>query len=140
MIVHLLTALQDENSGLINAIEVYAGSEGGDVTVKCSSSSSDSPKFICRQKCEEGSLLKTSGVRAQSGRYSLEWRKEGDSKDVFMTIRQLTKSDSGLYRCGVNESEQAFYKDIQVIVVDGEFLLNVMKIFFIVLRNGGNYI
>ncbi len=122
MIVHLLTALQDENSGLIDAISVFTRTKGEDVTVKCSDSLSRSLKFICRQTCEENILIETTDVRARSGRYSLEWRKKGVlTGEVLVTIRQLTESDSGLYRCG---SLHSSHEEFRVIVIDGEFLLS----------------
>ena len=45
-----------------------------------------------------------------------------------MTITHLTKSDSGQYRCGLGrELVPDKYTDFEVRVVDGEFLLKVIK-------------
>lgn len=45
-----------------------------------------------------------------------------------MTITQLTSSDSGLYMCGMGQTlSAASFRQFEVVVVDGEFLLKVMK-------------
>ena len=47
---------------------------------------------------------------------------------MTVTITQLTKSDSGRYRCGLGGSSGPdSYTDFDVIVTDGEFLLKVIK-------------
>lgn len=117
MIVHLLTALQDENTGLINAYTVYGRIEGEDVTVKCSYSGSW--KFFCRGQCKEKDvLIETNLDKHQSGRYSIESK----TQFLYVTITQLTKSDSGLYRCGsgTTQSSRSSYEKFEIIVVDGE--------------------
>ncbi len=47
-----------------------------------------------------------------------------------MTITQLTKSDSGRYWCGSGRFlTPDSYQLFEIIVVDGEFLLKVIKMF-----------
>ncbi|XP_054465774.1 uncharacterized protein LOC129100220 isoform X2 [Anoplopoma fimbria] len=112
LIVFFFLYLQDGNNGLVKA-QVYTGAEGGDVRVKCPSSLLGSRKIFCKEPCEpEDILIKTTNVRAQKGRYSIEWMSERTKVDV--TIKQLTKSDSGLYRCVSGSSSH----QIEVIVVD----------------------
>ena len=76
--------------------------------------------FFCKEKCEEGNvLIETTDVRAQSGRYSLEY------KDFFLyvSISQLTKSDSGRYRCGLERTVLTDeFSEFEIRVSDGEFL------------------
>ncbi|XP_042265115.1 uncharacterized protein LOC121895757 [Thunnus maccoyii] len=94
---------------LINAeIPVHEGTEGGIITVTCDFNFSGKKKFFCKEKCEEGNvLIDTTDVRAQNGRYSLEY-KEGFypvySTILYVSISQLTKSDSGRYRCGLERT------------------------------------
>ena len=47
---------------------------------------------------------------------------------MSVTITQLTKSDSGRYRCGLGRSlVPDSYSEFDLIVKDGEFLLKVTK-------------
>ncbi|XP_044206461.1 uncharacterized protein LOC122981772 isoform X2 [Thunnus albacares] len=116
-----LSALQDGNTGLVNAIDVFAGAEGGSGSMSCIFTSSGSTKFFCKGECkEEEILIKTDGVTAQSGRYSISY-KDGSSgrRIVIVTIIQLTKSDSGQYRCGLGGSlVPDDYSDFNIIVTD----------------------
>ncbi|XP_054465793.1 uncharacterized protein LOC129100238 isoform X2 [Anoplopoma fimbria] len=112
LIVFFFLYLQDGNNGLVK-VQVYTAAEGGNVRVECPSSSFGSWKIFCKEPCEqEDILIERTNVRAQKGRYSIEWMR--GSRDVDVTIRQLTKSDSGLYRCGSRYSSH----QIEVIVVD----------------------
>ncbi|XP_031694962.1 uncharacterized protein LOC116377459 isoform X2 [Anarrhichthys ocellatus] len=109
LICFFFLSLQDGNNGLIL---IYTGTEGKGVTVKCSSSSSGSRKILCKDPCkQEDNIIETTDDRAQKGRFSIEWSRSGG---VSVTIRQLTKSDSGLYGCGIKSSYQQF----EILVVD----------------------
>ncbi|XP_038554094.1 polymeric immunoglobulin receptor-like isoform X2 [Micropterus salmoides] len=111
----VVDALQDGNTGLTNAQipSVYTGTEGGDVEVRCPFSSYGTSMFFCKRECKpEDILIHTTGVRDQRGRYSIRYDGGGN---VFVSITQLTKSDSGLYRCGLGGSNITF----EIIVVDG---------------------
>ncbi|KAI4824452.1 hypothetical protein KUCAC02_012963 [Chaenocephalus aceratus] len=113
----LLFSLQDGSTGLVSAqVSVYSGIEGEDVRVECSFPSYRTRKFFCKEPCDnEDVLIETTGASAQSGRYSIDDKDGG----LFVTITQLTKSDSGRYRCAAGTSlTQALYKDIEIIVVD----------------------
>ena len=124
------TALQDGNSGLAKAqIYVYTGTEGEDIRVTCPFPSSGSTKVFCKNDCKEKDLLiETTDVSAQSGRYRIKYEELHPGADVSVSISQLTKSDSGWYSCGLNGSTMS-YGHFRITVVDGEFLLNIMKIF-----------
>uniref|UniRef100_A0A3B4XDR5 Immunoglobulin V-set domain-containing protein n=1 Tax=Seriola lalandi dorsalis TaxID=1841481 RepID=A0A3B4XDR5_SERLL len=65
-------------------------------------------------------LIETTNNRARSGRYKMEY-KEGslNGGDLFVTIKQLTKSDSGRYRCRLGTSLSS-YDDLEIIVTDGD--------------------
>ncbi|XP_045913604.1 uncharacterized protein LOC123975860 [Micropterus dolomieu] len=117
LICFFFLSLQDGNTGLTNAQipSVYTGTEGGDITVRCPFSSPGVRKFFCKRKCKpEDILIETTGVRDQRGRYSIRYEGGFFLDNVFVSITQLTKSDSGLYRCGLDRSNITF----EIIVVD----------------------
>ena len=117
------TALQDGNTGLAKAqIFLNTGTEGEDIRVKCSFSQSGTKMFFCKNECKQGDLLiETSDDTAQSGRYGMEYEKLRPGANVWVSISQLTKSDSGLYRCGLGRPlSPDLYADFEIRVVDGE--------------------
>ncbi|XP_042265586.1 uncharacterized protein LOC121896026 isoform X1 [Thunnus maccoyii] len=120
-----LSALQDGNTGLVNAINLIAGTEGGNGSIICSFTSFGSTVFFCKGECkEEDILIKTDGVTAQSGRYNIRY-KDGSSgrRNVTVTFTQLTKSDSGRYRFGLGGSSVPdSYWDFDLIVTDAATL------------------
>ncbi|XP_019204980.1 uncharacterized protein LOC109196134 isoform X2 [Oreochromis niloticus] len=68
-------------------------------------------KYFCRGECEGNNiLLQTYDVRAQLGRYIIEY----SSGVLYVSITQLTKSDSGRYRCYLSGS----FRDFEVTVTD----------------------
>ncbi|XP_038577612.1 uncharacterized protein LOC119905013 isoform X6 [Micropterus salmoides] len=114
LICFFFLSLQDGNTGLTNAqiTSVHTGTEGGDIRVGCSFSSYGTSMFFCKRECKpEDILIHTTGVRDQRGRYSITY--EG-GENVVVSITQLTKSDSGLYSCGLGGSNIKF----EIIVVD----------------------
>ncbi|CAK6980114.1 uncharacterized protein LOC121896026 isoform X1 [Scomber scombrus] len=120
-----LSALQNGNTGLSNAVVLYVGAEGGSGSLHCYLTSSGNTKFFCKGECkEENILIKTDGVTAQSGRYSIEYKdKSSGRRTVTVTIKQLTKSDSGRYRYGLGGSlVPDYYCEFDLIVKDGATL------------------
>ncbi|XP_074538223.1 uncharacterized protein LOC141799765 isoform X2 [Halichoeres trimaculatus] len=88
-------------------IRVRTGA-GGNITVGCTFTFSRSRKVFCRGDCEDGDILvETSGVSNQRGRYSIEC-KEGNypltTTMIYVSITNLTKSDSGRYSCELGRS------------------------------------
>ncbi|XP_022618898.1 CMRF35-like molecule 8 isoform X3 [Seriola dumerili] len=80
-------------------ITLYTASEGQSISFEFPfTQAANSRRYLCKGECtEEGSLITTHHATAQVGRYSLRYH-EG----LFeVTIENLTKSDSGQYRCGV---------------------------------------
>ncbi|XP_053279946.1 CMRF35-like molecule 5 [Pleuronectes platessa] len=87
---------------------VFTGPEGGSVTVSCLFNFSGWKKLFCRKSCEDGDvLIETKDDSAQRGRYSIRY-KEGtfpvSYAFVNVTIKDLKKSDSGKYTCGLKRS------------------------------------
>ncbi|KAF3697367.1 hypothetical protein EXN66_Car013047 [Channa argus] len=99
-------ALQDGNTGLTNPqITSYTGTEGGNITARCSFSFSGRKKLFCKGDCTSGNILiKTTNDIAQRSRYSIEY-KEGffpsTQTVMYVKLTQLKKSDSGWYMCGL---------------------------------------
>uniref|UniRef100_A0A667WGP9 Immunoglobulin domain-containing protein n=1 Tax=Myripristis murdjan TaxID=586833 RepID=A0A667WGP9_9TELE len=93
---------------------VSMGTEGEDVTVGCFYNlAKDKEKYFCKGTCTgEDILIETSQDRYQNV--------------FYVTITQLTKSDSGTYYCGVNRTINDTYMNIQIDVQDGEFLLKMI--------------
>ncbi|XP_031169034.2 uncharacterized protein LOC116059905 [Sander lucioperca] len=121
LICFFFLSLQDGNSGLANAqISVFTGTEGEDIRVECYFSRSGTTRFFCKNKCKQGDLLiETTDVTAQSGRYGMEYKYETvePEANVSVSISQLTRSDSGLYSCGLNGSTMLNVY-FRIIVVD----------------------
>ncbi|XP_038577624.1 polymeric immunoglobulin receptor-like isoform X1 [Micropterus salmoides] len=116
------SALCGGNTGLVSAkVNIYTGAEGETGTINCNVSLSGSRKFFCKNECKaEDILVKTDDVRAQSGRYSIEYRDGSSGRGIVsVTITNLTKSDSGRYRCGLGgTSVPESFSDFEVRVSD----------------------
>uniref|UniRef100_A0A3B4TQK1 Immunoglobulin subtype domain-containing protein n=1 Tax=Seriola dumerili TaxID=41447 RepID=A0A3B4TQK1_SERDU len=102
----------------------YSSTIGGNVTIRCSLGAAErNRKFLCREDCKKV-LIGTIDVVAKSGKYSIEYGTfPVSSTYLYVSITQLTKSDSGRYRCGL---ERPFlpdsYWEFEIRVTDGEFL------------------
>ncbi|XP_030588679.1 uncharacterized protein LOC115782576 [Archocentrus centrarchus] len=119
-----LTALQDGNTGLVNAeILTSRAVEGGNITVGCRFYFSGERKLFCKEKCEDGGILvETSADAAQSGRYNIRYEKNSDIRSdhiLYVSITQLKKSDSGWYRCSLDRSWRPDSNfDFEIIVTE----------------------
>ncbi|KAM3617239.1 uncharacterized protein V6R79_003739 [Siganus canaliculatus] len=98
---------------------IYTGPEGGTGTINCHLARSGSRKFFCKDQCGPGDVLvQTDGDSAQRGRFSITYKDESSARGIVsVTITNMTRSDSGRYRCGLGgtslpESHSDF--DIQV--------------------------
>ncbi|CAJ1055393.1 polymeric immunoglobulin receptor-like [Xyrichtys novacula] len=76
--------------------------EGEDVRSICSSSVYRQWKFLCKGECktDEDILIETEASNTQNGRYGLEYT----NYQLYLTIKQATKSDTGKYRCGFGKA------------------------------------
>ncbi|XP_030278177.1 collagen alpha-6(VI) chain-like [Sparus aurata] len=117
-------ALWDGNTGLINAqTPIFTEKVGGKITYACSFLSfSGSRKIFCKEECEEKDILvETTGDRAQRGRYGIRYEGEvyESSSFLYVSITNLTKSDSGRYRCRLDRNvSSSAHKDIEIRVED----------------------
>lgn len=78
-------------------------------------------KFFCTGECEVN-LLETTDDRAERGRYSIEYKGGFLERVLYVSIRQLTKRDSGQYWCGLGGFFKDSYHEFNITVTDGEFL------------------
>ncbi|XP_063319723.1 uncharacterized protein LOC134618304 [Pelmatolapia mariae] len=104
------TALQDGNPEVTNAQNLYYGVIGGDFKAGFSFKSPGTWKMFCREECEgENILINTTDVRAQTGRYSIEYYFDYDARYYVLSvsISKLTESDSGQYSCGLGGSSSS---------------------------------
>ncbi|XP_067334942.1 uncharacterized protein [Channa argus] len=104
LICFFFLSLQDGNTGLTNAqITTHTGTEGGNIRVRCSFSFFGRRTLFCKGDCTTGNILiETTSNRAQSGRYSIEYKEGSLQSLMYVSITQLKKSDSGLYRCSLD--------------------------------------
>ncbi|XP_062270922.1 polymeric immunoglobulin receptor-like [Scomber scombrus] len=91
----------DANSTLSSGVSVC--SEAVSFKVRCSFPSAGLfPLFFCKDSCrKQDVLIETSQSTAERGRYRIDYDKNGV---FYVTIATLTKSDSGLYSCGVDRT------------------------------------
>ncbi|XP_041668524.1 polymeric immunoglobulin receptor-like isoform X2 [Cheilinus undulatus] len=107
-------------------LSIFSGATGGNGTISCRFTVHDDKKFFCKDDCKgENILVQTDGVIAANGRYSMSYTevsKAGSSSEkskLAVTIRNLMKSDSGRYRCGIGETNAPRdFSDFEVRVVD----------------------
>ncbi|XP_071333569.1 CMRF35-like molecule 8 [Trachinotus anak] len=115
-------SLQDVNIGFINAeISIYKGTDGGNITVECLFSSTAHRKYVCRDKCRKKDILiETNRDRDQSGRYSIMFKgRRSGGGTLYVTITQLTQSDSGRYGCGLDKPFSGDpYREFNIIVTN----------------------
>ncbi|XP_043977525.1 uncharacterized protein LOC122833684 isoform X2 [Gambusia affinis] len=93
---------------------------GSSVTVACSFEDSGRKRLFCRGECgNEEVLVQTDGVRADRGRYSIEYEKRQKSAVLLVTITQLVQSDSGRYRCKLDRAIRSdLDRDFYITVTD----------------------
>ncbi|XP_076597242.1 polymeric immunoglobulin receptor-like [Chaetodon auriga] len=114
--IRVSEALLDGNSGFVRSV-----AEGDSMTFGCSGTVYGKQKFFCRGECkkDEDVLIETDGNRAQSGRYSLEY-KEGSKFGLYVTIREASRSDTGQYSCGYGRalSPESNRKFPIIVIID----------------------
>ncbi|XP_023190634.1 uncharacterized protein LOC111608783 [Xiphophorus maculatus] len=93
---------------------------GSSVTVACSFGDSGRKRLFCRGECgKDEVLVQTDGVRADRGRYSIEYENRLKSAVLLVTITQLTQSDSGRYRCKMDRTIRSdLHRDFYITVTD----------------------
>lgn len=127
------TALQDGNTGLTDAQQLYTRTEGGNITVTCPFLFHGETKLFCRNECKvDDKLIETQRNSFQRGRYRIKYNRGAviENAILYVSITHLIKSDSGWYRCGLKERLISDgHTDFELRVTDGEFLLKVFEMF-----------
>ncbi|XP_029994481.1 CMRF35-like molecule 5 [Sphaeramia orbicularis] len=128
-LIFFFLTLQDGNIGLVSGdgntgitkveIPVYEMTEGETITVKCMfywlSGLERQRKMFCRNECEKGDILvETSKKKAQKGRHGI--RLGSSATELYVTIRHLRKSDSGLYQCVLERFGPDGYDEFRIKV------------------------
>ncbi|XP_034060321.1 CMRF35-like molecule 8 isoform X2 [Gymnodraco acuticeps] len=87
------------------------------IVVECSFTRSGTRRYLCKEECEGDILVETtSDTYTKKDRYSIRHVKGGF---VFVSIDQLTQSDSGWYRCGLDRPDSKDpYQRFRLIVTD----------------------
>uniref|UniRef100_A0A8C4H7G5 Immunoglobulin V-set domain-containing protein n=1 Tax=Dicentrarchus labrax TaxID=13489 RepID=A0A8C4H7G5_DICLA len=116
---------------------------GGSITVECFFTVSGSRKYFCKDDCKEKYILvETTGDRGQKGRYRIRYLRGFPTGGfVYVSITQLTQSDSGQYRCGLDRPFLPDpYQEFRIIKVftdslshfsQQDFFLSVCCCFFV---------
>ncbi|XP_036959313.1 uncharacterized protein LOC119022476 isoform X2 [Acanthopagrus latus] len=110
------------DTGLVSAkLNIFTGAEGTSGSITCYISQHKKMKFLCKEECKgEGILIKTVDIRAQNGRFSIEYKRKSSGRGVLtVTITNLTKSDAGRYRSGLGtDLVLDSYRDFEIRVSD----------------------
>ncbi|XP_036804881.1 cell wall protein DAN4-like [Oncorhynchus mykiss] len=91
---------------------------GGQVTVGCSFTlAGNNNKYFCKGTCSGRDILvETKGSKNVSqDRYSIEDKGDGV---FYVTIKNLMKSDSGTYWCGVERTIKDTFQEVNLTVTD----------------------
>ncbi|KAI4790520.1 hypothetical protein KUCAC02_034580 [Chaenocephalus aceratus] len=98
---------------------------GGNIVVECYFTRPVANMYFCKDECKgEDILIKTASDTDLKDRYSIRYI-EGNPTGVFVfvSIKQLTQSDSGRYRCGLGRPDsQDPYLRFVLYVTDGVIL------------------
>lgn len=107
-------------------VDIFTGAVGGSGRVdsyfpKWVGHESRRSLFFCRNECEgDDLLLEVDQNSIQSGRYRMTSSQEEGRLSV--TIRNLSKSDTGSYFCGLREKSVLLQRrNFSIRVLDGEY-------------------
>ncbi|KAK6300994.1 hypothetical protein J4Q44_G00290920 [Coregonus suidteri] len=106
-----------------SAITKVTGVVGGKVTIRCSHADKwfgkSNDKYFFGKKCDSYNdiLVQTQKNKnyMERGRYAIHDNRDGD---FTVTIKNLMKSDSGTYWCGVDRSIKDSYQEVHLTVTD----------------------
>ncbi|XP_071202662.1 location of vulva defective 1-like [Salvelinus alpinus] len=106
-----------------SVITKVTGVVGGQVTIQCSYADTwfvkSIDKYFCRKKCDSYNdiLVQTQNNKnyIERGRYAIHDNRYGD---FTVTIKNLMKTDSGTYWCGVERYGPDTYQEVHLTVTD----------------------
>ena len=99
--------------------------EGETITLGCPHTLYSKEKFLCKGECRtvEDVLIETDGNRAQSGRYHIIYL-DGSIFGLYVIITNVSKSDTGWYKCGYGKAVSPHSSNaFTVLVIGGKFPL-----------------
>ncbi|KAM3618757.1 uncharacterized protein V6R79_024497 [Siganus canaliculatus] len=107
--------LQDEITSFTSAISILTGKEGEDFTYKCPLFFNGRRRLFCKNTCKGNDvLIDTERDSDQRGRYTIRYEKAKDltlHSSLYVSITNLTTSDSGRYRCSTTGDWRLDSKD-----------------------------
>ncbi|KAJ0061180.1 hypothetical protein NL108_010485, partial [Boleophthalmus pectinirostris] len=96
---------------------IYTASAGEDLTLPCDFYTSGQTKSFCKNDCVEDVLVRTHLHMKETDRYGIEYKELSTSWSfIFVTITNLTDSDSGTYSCALDQASRKF----RIVVEQGE--------------------
>eukprot|EP00063_Salmo_salar_P062562 XP_014037397.1 PREDICTED: CMRF35-like molecule 1 [Salmo salar] len=106
-----------------SVITKATGVVGGQVTIQCSYADKwfvkSNDRYFCRKKCDSYNdiLVQTQKNKnyIERGRYTIHDYRNGD---FTVTIKNLMKSDSGTYWCGLDRYIKDSYQEVHLTVTD----------------------
>lgn len=114
-----------------SAVMEVSGHVGGEVSIHCSgnwttdNSSEHYDLYFCKGVCStRNTVIQTTKKRlavTRRGRYSMEVNR-GDGA-FKVTITMLKKADTGRYHCGVGKTFIVLYQEVNLMVLNGTFLV-----------------
>lgn len=114
---------------------VVSGHVGGEVSIHCSGSwtTHNSPEhfnmYFCKGVCSrENTIIQTENKMlavTRRGRYSMEVS-SGDGA-FSVTMKRLKMADAGSYHCGVGKTFNVLYQEVNLIVLNGKFLVRSLE-------------
>ncbi|KAF3860955.1 hypothetical protein F7725_001210, partial [Dissostichus mawsoni] len=111
-------AMLDGDPSAENTIDARTG---GNIAVRCNFTQYRAKKYFCKEECEGDNLVETTTKSDQeNGRYRIRYTQIIPTGYLlFVSIDQLTQSDSGWYRCGLGRtSSKDPYQRFRLIVTD----------------------
>ncbi|KAK7910128.1 hypothetical protein WMY93_014812 [Mugilogobius chulae] len=108
-----------ERPGFTRALNIHIVQEGDDFRLQCLFYKAEEWILFCKNGCDEKEdvLVRTHDLREANGRYRIEV----EQLEMFVIIRNVTVSDSGIYSCGFetwNLRRQTSVYTLSVFIVD----------------------
>ncbi|KAJ0055874.1 hypothetical protein NL108_014162 [Boleophthalmus pectinirostris] len=121
----LFLVLWSGRPGFTREIDVFEVKEGDDFRKKYVFQKYGNWKYFCRNDCEkENILIKTFSNEEDNGRYRIEFKKRFfDPSEMYVSIRNVTLSDTGTYSCGLET-----WHEYKLVYLHVDFIINVSSV------------
>lgn len=99
---------------------------GGSVTIKCyyvpTSVNRHDRKFLCKElpykSCQ--TIISSSGFIDQNYKERVSMYNNPQQGILQVTIKELKKTDSSYYRCGIGKTSNGLYARVNLIILEGK--------------------